>query len=55
MASRDITYCSNTECQVKTCWRNQNNIISDIVAYMRIAELKGLECCLDFARGGGER
>ena len=44
MASRDITYCMKTDCEIESCIRNQKRINDN--DFYSFAFLEGTEDCL---------
>ena len=44
IASRDITYCMKTDCEIESCFRNQKHIRDD--DFYSFAFLEGTDDCL---------
>lgn len=44
MASKDITYCMKTDCEIESCFRNQKHIKDN--DFYSFAFLEGTEDCL---------
>lgn len=49
MASKDITYCMKSDCEIESCFRNQKHIRDD--DYYSFADLENTEDCL---KAGGQ-